>query len=81
LNVLKATNAFPNGIKLNHYFTSPHAWFIRTNAPNGMKMFWRDQPVFDTDNSFDTKNAHASAYMRLSVGCTDPRGVVGSNGP
>ena len=81
INVLKATNAFPGGIKLNHYFTSPHAWFIRTNAPNGMTFFWRDEPMFDQDNDFDTKNAKAASYMRLSVGCTDPRGIYGSNGP
>jgi len=81
INVLKATNAFPKGIKLNHYFTNPHAWFVRTNIPNGMTMFWRDHPIFDQDNDFDTKNAKAYTYMRLSVGCTDPRGIFGSNGP
>lgn len=81
INVLKATNAFPEGIKMNHYFTSAHPWFIRTNVPNGMTMFWRDQPMFDQDNDFDTKNAKAASYMRLSVGCTDPRGIAGSNGP
>lgn len=81
INVLKATNAFPEGIKMNHYFTSAHAWFVRTNAPNGMTMFWRDEPMFDQDNDFDTKNAKAAGYMRFSVGCTDPRGIYGSNGP
>ena len=81
INVLKATNAFPQGIKMNHYFTAPHAWFIRTNCPNGMTMFWRDRPMFDQDNDFDTKNAKAATYMRFSVGCTDPRGIFGSNGP
>lgn len=81
INVLKATNAFPEGIKMNHYFTSAHPWFIRTNAPNGMTMFWRDEPMFDQDNDFDTKNAKAASYMRFSVGCTDPRGIYGSNGP
>lgn len=81
VNVLKATNAFPKGIKMNHYFTSPHAWFVRTNCPNGMTMFWRDRPEFDQDNDFDTKNAKAATYMRFSVGCTDPRGIFGSNGP
>lgn len=81
INVLKATNAFPKGIKLNHYFTAPHAWFIRTNCPNGMQLFWRDRPQFDQDNDFDTKNAKAASYMRFSVGCTDPRGIFGSNGP
>lgn len=81
INVLKATNVFPKGIKMNHYFTSAHPWFIRTNCPNGMQMFWRDRPMFDQDNDFPTKNALAASYMRLSVGCTDPRGIFGSNGP
>lgn len=81
INVLKATNVFPKGIKMNHYFTSAHPWFIRTNAPNGMTFFWRDEPMFDQDNDFSTKNALAASYMRFSVGCTDPRGIYGSNGP
>lgn len=81
INVLKATSAFPKGIKMNHYFTSPHAFFIRTNCPNGMQFFWRDKPEFSQDNDFDTKNAKAASYMRFSVGCTDPRSIFGSNGP
>lgn len=80
INVLKATNTFPEGIKLNHYFTDPDAWFVRTNIPNGMRMFWRNKPMFDQDNDFDTKNAKAATYMRFSVGCTDPRGIYGSPG-
>ncbi len=81
VNVLNATNAFPKGIKLNHYFTQPHAWFVRTNCPNGMRMYWREQPNLAQDNDFDTKNAKALMYFRMSVGCTDPRGIYGSNGP
>jgi hypothetical protein len=81
INVLKATNAFPKGIKLNHYFTSPHAWFVRTNIPNGMQMFWREKPSFDQDNDFDTKNVKAASYMRFSLGGTDARAIYGSNGP
>lgn len=78
INVLRATNSFPKGIKLNHYFTSASQWFVRTNCPNGMTMFWRERPNFAQDNDFDTKNAKALAYMRLSVGCTDPRALFGS---
>ncbi len=81
INVLKATNAFPGGIKLNHYFTNAGPWFIRTNAPNGMQMFWRVRPMFDQDNDYDTKNAKAATYMYFSVGATDPRGWFGSNAP
>jgi hypothetical protein len=80
INVLKATNVFPKGIKMNHYFQDADAWFIRTNCPNGMTMFWRDEPMFDQDNDFDTKNAKAASYMRFSVGCTDPRGIYGTPG-
>lgn len=81
INVLRATNAFPGGIKVNHYFTNAHAWFIRTNCPNGIQMFWREKATFDQDNDFDTMNAKAKAYMRFSVGVSDWRAVFGSNGP
>ncbi len=78
INVLKATNAFPKGIKLNHYFTSTSSYFIRTNCPNGMQMFWAERPNFAQDNDFDTKNAKAASYMMFSVGCTDPRSIFAS---
>ena len=81
VNVLKMTNSLPKGIKLNHYFTSQHAWFIRTNAMQGMTFFWRNPVSFYQDNDFDTKNAKAASYMRFSVGATDPRGIYGSNAP
>ena len=81
VNVLAATNAFPEGIKLNHYFTSPHAWFIRTNVQEGMKYYERVGISFDQDNDFDTMNVKAKGYERYSFGWTDPRAVYGSNGP
>lgn len=81
INVLKATNVFPEGIKMNHYFTNAHPWFIRTNCPDGLMFFWRTKPMFDQDNEFDTKNAKAASYMRFSFILNDPRGLFGSNGP
>ena len=80
INVLKATNVFPKGIKMNHYFTSATAWFIRTNAPTGMKHYERDAIMFDQDNDFDTKNAKAACYERYSFGWSDWRGVYGTPG-
>jgi hypothetical protein len=80
-NVLRMTNAFPKGISMNHYFTAAHAWFVRTNCPEGMKYYWREHPSFAQDNDFDTMNLKARSYMRLSVGNTDPRAIFGSNGP
>lgn len=80
VNVLKATNAIPEGVKMNHYFTDTDAWFIRTNAPNGMTAYQREAVSFGQDNDFDTKNAKAAAYERYSVGASDWRGVFGSPG-
>ena len=81
VNVLKATNAFPGGIKLNHYFTAAHAWFIRTNVQDGMKYYERTAISFDQDNDFDTMNVKAKGYERYSFGWSDPKAVYGSNGP
>jgi hypothetical protein len=81
VNVLAATNAFPGGIKLNHYFSSAHAWFIRTNVADGMKYYERVGISFDQDNDFDTMNVKAKGYERYSFGWSDPRAIYGSNGP
>lgn len=80
VNVLRATNAFTKGIKMNHYFTSATAWFVRTNVPNSLTYFERDTISFDQDNDFDTKNAKAACYERYSGFWADWRGVFGTPG-
>jgi hypothetical protein len=65
---------------VNHYLTDTDAWFLKTDAPNGMTMFERRALSFSQDNDFDTANAKAKATMRFSVGWSDPRGVYGSVG-
>lgn len=81
INVLKATGAIPGGCHVNHYFTAPHAWFLRTNCPDGMKMYQRVSITFEQDNDFDSDNAKAKSRERYSFFWTDPRGLFGSNGP
>jgi hypothetical protein len=80
INVLKATNALPMGVKVNHYLTDPDAWFVRTNVANGMKYYEREAISFDQDNDFDSMNLKAKGYERYSFGWTDPRAVFGSEG-
>jgi len=79
-NVLKATNALPKGIKVNHYFTSATAWFIRTNAPRGMICYNRKKIEFTKDNDFNTENAKAKNYERYSFYWSDFRGIYGTPG-
>lgn len=80
VNVLRATNALPDGIKVNHYFTDANAWFIRTNAPRGMIGMMREEISFSQDNDFDTSNAKAKGYERYVFKWTDWKGVFGSAG-
>jgi hypothetical protein len=80
VNVLKAVNVFPRGIKVNHYFSSATAFYIRTNVPRSVTYFERDKITFDQDNDFDTKNAKAACYERYSAFWADFRGVFGSAG-
>jgi hypothetical protein len=80
INVLRAVGTFPKGIKVNHYFTSATAYFIRTNIPNGLTYFERDGISFDQDNDFDTKNAKAACYERYSGYWADWRGIYANQG-
>jgi hypothetical protein len=80
INALISMGKFPGGIKINHYLTSTTAWFIRTNAPDGMKHFERNGDNFTEDNDWDTENAKFKATARYSFGWTDPRAIYGSAG-
>jgi hypothetical protein len=80
VNVLKSTNAIPDGIHVNHYFTDPDAFFIRTNCPDAMKCYDRVPVSFTQDNDFSTDNALAKCRERYSVGWTDHRGLFASPG-
>lgn len=80
LNALKNMGKFPGGVKVNNYLTDADAWFIRTNAPDGMKHFVRKSDSFAMDNDFDTNNAKFKGSFRCSFGWTDPRGIYGSPG-
>lgn len=79
LNALKTKGIIPE-IVVNNYLTDADAWFIRTNAPDGLKYFERAADSFDMDNDFDTDNAKFKARGRYSFGWTDPRGIYGSPG-
>jgi len=79
LNALKTEGIIPE-VAVNHFLTSQTAWFLRTDAKNGMKLFERRADEFGMDEDFDTENAKYKATARYSVGWTDPRGLYGSPG-
>jgi hypothetical protein len=80
INALRTMGAFPDGVKVNHYFTDTDAFFLRTNAPEGLKLFQRTEAEFKQDGDFDTDNLKYKAYERYSVGASDWRAIFGSAG-
>jgi hypothetical protein len=80
INAIKNMGMIPQGYTVNHYLTDPDAWFIKTDAPNGMKMFERVAFKTGFEGDFDTGNVRYKARERYSFGYSDPRGIFGCPG-
>ena len=80
INAIRSMGVLPGGVVVNHYLSDTDAWWIKTNAPNGLMRFNRRATEFKQDNDFDTENAKAKSTLRFSVGWTDLRAIYGSPG-
>lgn len=79
-NAMRDMNSIQDGWMSSPYLTDADAWFVTTNAPNGLKFYQRVDVSFDKDNAFTSGNARYKARQRYSAGWDDPRGVFGSAG-
>ena len=80
INAIKNMGMVPQGYTVNNFLTDPDAYFIKTDAPNGMKMFTRVSLKTGFEGDFDTGNVRYKARERYSFGFSDPRGLFGSPG-
>lgn len=80
VNALKSMSSIPEGFSVNHYLTDTNAWFLKTDIPNGLKMFERVALQTGMDGDFDTGNVRYKARERYSFGVSDPLGIYGSPG-
>jgi hypothetical protein len=80
INAIKNMGMIPQGYRVNHYLTDPEAFFIMTDAPNGMKMFQRVSMKTGFEGDFETGNLRYKSRERYSFGYSDPRGIFGSPG-
>ena len=80
INALKAKGMLPGGVVVNHYLSDADAWFIKTNAPEGMIVQNRRAVEFGKDNDFSTENALMKGTIRKGYGWADWRGLFGSPG-
>lgn len=79
-NAVRDMGLFPKGYFVNRRFTDPNAWFIRTDVPNGTKMFVRTALQTKDDIDFITGNFRYKARERYSFGWADWRQWYGSSG-
>jgi hypothetical protein len=80
INAIKSMGMIPEGYAVNHFLTDTDAWFLMTDAPNGLKMFNRSPIKTAFEGDFDTGNVRYKARERYSFGWSDPRGIYGSEG-
>lgn len=62
------------------YLESATAWFLQDSSLHEMTFFWRVKPEFAQKSEFDNMVAKYRGYLRFSVGYSNWRGMVGSDG-
>jgi len=80
INALRNMGMIPEGYTVNHYLVDSDAFFIKTDIPNGFKLFQRSPIRTSMEGDFDTGNVRYKARERYSFGFSDPRCVFGSPG-
>ena len=80
INALKSKGMLSGGYDVNHYLVDSDAWFIKTDAPNGLKHFQRAAMKTGMEGDFESGNVRFKARERYSFGYSDPRSIFGSAG-
>ena len=80
INAIGSMGMIPQGYTVNHFLSDTDAFFIKTDVPNGMKMFVRSPVKTAMEGDFTTGNVRYKARERYSFGFSDPRGMFGSPG-
>jgi|TARA_R110000772_G_scaffold265424_1_gene386856 hypothetical protein len=80
INATRHMGMVPQGFYVNRRFTDTDAWFVKTDVPNGAKMFTRTPLQTKMEPDFDTGNLRFKARERYSFGISDWRGYYGSAG-
>ena len=80
INAIRNMGMVPEGYFINRRLTDTDAWFMKTDVPNGTKMFVRSPLQTKMEPDFDTGNLRFKARERYSFGVSDWRGFFGSAG-
>lgn len=80
INAIKSMGLLQQDPLVITRLADPDAWFIKTDAPHGLKHFKRVAMTRKVDIDFDTGNYRYRGRERYSFGWTDWRAIYGSLG-
>ena len=78
LNPIPNMGLLPKGFFVNRRFTDADNWFVKTDVPNGSKMFVRMPLATKMEPDFDTGNLRYKARERYRFGWSDWRQWFGA---
>ena len=79
LNPVKSMGMLGDIVTLSR-MTSNTAWFVQTDADNGMQVKWRRKVEKSMEGDFETDSVRYKSTMRFGSGWTDWRTVYGTPG-
>ena len=80
INAIRNGGYLPQGYHIMRRLTDSDAFFIKTDVPDGLKMFQRSPMKRGMEGDFETGNVRYKVRERYSFGFTDWRGLFGTEG-
>jgi hypothetical protein len=80
INPVKSIGLLDEGAAVLSRLTSSTAWWVQTDAPEGMKLLMRRRLEKTMEGDFETDSMRYKATERYTVGWTDPRAMYGTPG-
>jgi hypothetical protein len=80
INPVKSIGLLDEGAAVLSRLTSSTAWWVQTDAPEGMKLLMRRRLEKTMEGDFETDSMRYKATERYTVGWTDPRAMYGTAG-
>jgi len=80
INPVKSIGLLDEGATVMSRLTNPNAWWVQTDAPEGMKLLMRRRLEKTMEGDFETDSMRYKATERYDVGFTDWRAMYGTPG-
>jgi|TARA_R110002126_G_scaffold53859_1_gene145776 hypothetical protein len=80
INPVKSIGLLPEGASVLSRLTSATAWWVETDAPEGMKLLMRRGLEKTMEGDFETDSMRYKSTERYDIGWTDPRAMYGTPG-